>query len=353
MRSRRTCARPGPARYAARASGKAAGCCWTTWTLSSTCSTPRSVRSTLWNGCGRTARRSSCPRRCRSAERAPAGHPPGTLADRRARRDRGPARPPRSWPGVPGRAAGWVRRWSGGGGAMGRGCGALAALGSVGSADACAGMADRHAGEGGMSSESVPGPDSRVRLVLWRHGQTPWNVQGRFQGQTDIELDEVGVEQAERAARLLAALRPDAIIASDLSRALATAAPLARLTGLTVTTDKDLRERHGGAWEGLSDVEIRAQYPAEHASWLPPDGESSAVVAERAGAALERIAESLAPGGLAVVVSHGAAIRLGAERLLGLPEDFWGVVGPLANCAWSVLGRRRSRWRLLEHNAGT
>jgi broad specificity phosphatase PhoE len=195
-----------------------------------------------------------------------------------------------------------------------------------------------------MSSESVPGPDSRVRLVLWRHGQTPWNVQGRFQGQTDIQLDEVGVEQAERAARLLA---------SDLSRAMATAAPLSRLTGLTVTTDKDLRERHGGAWEGLSDVEIRTRYPVEHAQWFPPEGEHSATVAERAGAAMERIADSLQPGSLAVVVSHGAAIRLGAARLLGLPEDLWGIIGPLANCAWSVVSRRHGHWRLVEHNAGT
>ena len=85
----------------------------------------------------------------------------------------------------------------------------------------------------------------------------------------------------------------------------------------------------------------------------PPEGESSAVVADRAGAALERIAAGMAPGTLVVVVSHGAAIRLGAARLLGFPEELWGAVGPLANCAWSVLGRRRSRWRLLEHNAGT
>jgi glucosyl-3-phosphoglycerate phosphatase len=136
-------------------------------------------------------------------------------------------------------------------------------------------------------------------------------------------------------------------------RAMATAAPLARLTGLTVTTDKDLRERFGGLWEGLTDTEIRTRYPAEHAAWMPPGGESSAVVAERAGAALERIAAGMAPGTLVVVVSHGAAIRLGAARLLGFPEDLWGAVGPLANCAWSVLGRRRSRWRMLEHNAGT
>jgi glucosyl-3-phosphoglycerate phosphatase len=195
--------------------------------------------------------------------------------------------------------------------------------------------------------------EQSIRLVLWRHGQTQWNVDGRFQGQSDIPLDAVGEQQAERAARLLAGLRPDAIVSSDLVRAMATAAPLTRLTGLTVTTDKDLRERFGGLWEGLTDTEIRTRYPAEHAAWMPPGGESSAVVAERAGAALERIAAGMAPGTLVVVVSHGAAIRLGAARLLGFPEDLWGAVGPLANCAWSVLGRRRSRWRLLEHNAGT
>jgi len=199
----------------------------------------------------------------------------------------------------------------------------------------------------------VPYYEQSVRLVLWRHGQTRWNAENRFQGQSDIPLDAVGEQQAERAARLLAGLRPDAIVSSDLGRAMATAAPLARLTGLTVTTDKDLRERYGGLWEGLNDSEIRARWPAEHAEWMPPGGESSAVVAERAGGAMERIASGMAPGTLVVVVSHGAAIRLGAARLLGFPEELWGAVGPLANCAWSILGRRRTRWRLLEHNAGT
>ena len=194
--------------------------------------------------------------------------------------------------------------------------------------------------------------------MLWRHGQTVWNAERRFQGQSDIPLDETGQAQAERAARLLAALRPDLIISSDLSRASATAAPLARLTGLEVTLDKDLRERHGGGWEGLNDAEIRARYPVEHASWSPPDGEPSAVVAERVAAALQRIADRLADGhdgasGLAVVVSHGAALRLGMSRFLGLPEESFNVLGPLDNCSWSVLGQRRGHWRLLEHNAGT
>ena len=106
-----------------------------------------------------------------------------------------------------------------------------------------------------------------MRLVLWRHGQTLWNVERRFQGQSDIALDETGRAQAERAARLLAALRPDMIVSSDLSRAASTAAPLARLTGLEVVCDKDLRERHGGRWEGLTDKEISARYPAEYANW--------------------------------------------------------------------------------------
>jgi glucosyl-3-phosphoglycerate phosphatase len=189
--------------------------------------------------------------------------------------------------------------------------------------------------------------------VLWRHGQTIWNVERRFQGQTDIPLDETGEAQAEYAARRLATLRPDAIFSSDLTRAASTAAPLARLTGLSVTLDKDLRERSGGDWEGLTDEVIAERYPAERASWNPPNGEPTAAVADRVRASLARIAATLAEGQLAVVVSHGAALRLGMERLLGLPEEAFGALGPLSNCSWSVVAQRRDRWRLLEHNAGT
>src|SRR5262249_17965083 len=69
---------------------------------------------------------------------------------------------------------------------------------------------------------------------------------------------------------LLAALKPSAIHSSDLARATMTAAPLARLTGLTAMSDKDLRERYGGPWEGLTDTEIRARYPVAHSQWRPP-----------------------------------------------------------------------------------
>jgi probable phosphoglycerate mutase len=182
--------------------------------------------------------------------------------------------------------------------------------------------------------------------VLWRHGQTVWNFEDRFQGQTDIPLDDTGVAQAERAARLLAALRPNAIFASDLTRATSTAAPLARITGLPVSLDKDLRERHGGEWEGLTGPEIRARYPAEFKTWSPPGGETADAVADRVFGALERIIETLPAGALAV-------LRLGMCKLLGLPEDVWDTMGPLSNCCWSVLATRRRHWRLMEHNAGT
>ncbi|MBO0805012.1 MAG: histidine phosphatase family protein [Nocardiopsaceae bacterium] len=192
----------------------------------------------------------------------------------------------------------------------------------------------------------------RKRLVLWRHGQTIWNAENRYQGQSDIPLNDAGVAQAERAARLLAALKPDKIFSSDLSRAASTAGALARITGLPVSLDKDLRERSGGCWEGLTGEEIWKGWPKERAAWNPPDGETAAAVGERVSGALARIADGLGEGQLAVVATHGAAIRLGLERFLGLDEEHSGILGTLSNCSWSVVGLRHGTWRLLEHNAG-
>ncbi|MFI0418076.1 histidine phosphatase family protein [Spongiactinospora sp. 9N601] len=194
---------------------------------------------------------------------------------------------------------------------------------------------------------------SNRRIVCWRHGQTLWNVEHRFQGHSDIVLDEVGVAQANRAAALLAALRPSMIVSSDLRRAHDTASALGRLTGLNPYTDKDLRERGGGEWEGLTRDEIAARWPLEFASWDAPGGEHVVEVADRVAAAMRRWAGELAPGALLVVASHGAALRLGIARLLGLPEELWSALGGLGNCSWSVLEEGRKGWRLLEHNAGT
>ena len=186
--------------------------------------------------------------------------------------------------------------------------------------------------------------------MLWRHGQTQWNVEHRFQGQTDIPLDATGEWQAEQAARSLATMRPAALFSSDLIRAQQTTAHLARLTGLPVSLDKDLRERFGGDWEGLADAEIRERYPAERVTWNPPNGEPTQVVADRVQAALNRIADTLDDGQLAVVVGHGAALRIGIERTLGIFHEGAPVLGSLVNCSWSVLELRGGHWRLSEYN---
>jgi glucosyl-3-phosphoglycerate phosphatase len=193
--------------------------------------------------------------------------------------------------------------------------------------------------------------ESVVTLVLWRHGQTAYNVEHRFQGQSDVPLDEVGRYQAAESATYLAAMRPSAIYSSDLSRASATADALARITGLPVQLEKDLRERAGGSWEGLTEREISERFPEERKTWTPPDGEPVSAVTERVSAALQRIADAVGGGSLAVVVSHGAGLGLAIARLLAIPSEP-RVLGPFGNCRWSVMTRRNTRWRLLEHNVG-
>jgi glucosyl-3-phosphoglycerate phosphatase len=195
---------------------------------------------------------------------------------------------------------------------------------------------------------------SKRRVVLWRHGQTAWNLESRFQGRTDIPLDAKGVAQSEEAAARLAALRPTAILSSPLQRATRTAAALAEVTGLSIALDPDLIERGGGVWEGLTSSEIRARFPAEYGRWEAPNGESSAEVAKRVATALERAIAQMPDDGPLVVVSHGAALRLGLANLLGLPEEFWDRLGGLSNCNWSVVAEMRNGgWRLVEHNAGS
>ncbi|MFI0778194.1 histidine phosphatase family protein [Streptomyces sp. NPDC021212] len=197
------------------------------------------------------------------------------------------------------------------------------------------------------------------RIVLWRHGQTAWNIERRFQGSLDIELTDTGVAQAHRAARLLAGLRPDAIVASDLKRVMATAAELATVTGLTVAHYAGLRETYAGEWQGLTHEEIIERFGEQYAAWKRGEpvrrggGELESEVADRAAPVVLEAAEKLPDGGTLVVVSHGGTIRTTIGRLLGLEPHTWEALGGLSNCCWSVLGEGARGWRLLEHNAGS
>ena len=97
-------------------------------------------------------------------------------------------------------------------------------------------------------------------LILWRHGQTDYNLQGRIQGRVDIPLNGTGREQARRAADSIAVLKPTRIVSSPLVRARATAETLASLIGQSVEVDSALAEKSFGDWEGLKDEAFLRRY---------------------------------------------------------------------------------------------
>jgi len=203
------------------------------------------------------------------------------------------------------------------------------------------------------------------RLVLWRHGQTAWNLEHRFQGQSDVPLDQTGLRQAEIAASQLVLLPPSAIVSSDLLRAQSTAAPLAAGAGLPVHQDARLRETYAGGWQGLTREELQRDFGADLAAWAggsdlrPGGGERRTEVAARMVAAIDEALALVEPGGTLVVVTHGGSARAAVGQLLGLPPEHWSILGVLTNCAWTVLQQQPDpdgagvavRWRLEEYNA--
>jgi probable phosphoglycerate mutase len=210
-------------------------------------------------------------------------------------------------------------------------------------------------------------------IVLLRHGRTAWNDEGRFQGQTDIPLDDVGRRQVLVGAdALVRRHRATRIVSSDLVRAHATAqayvAALARARGgpgavPPLLTDERLRETFCGAWEGLDIAEVTARWPQEWAAWRrgdddqvrPPGGETRAEVARRMRAAIVEHADALEPHDTLLIVSHGGAINLAISALLGLaPARLCFRV--LGNAQWSQLVAAppgaSPAWRVASHNVG-
>ncbi len=181
------------------------------------------------------------------------------------------------------------------------------------------------------------------RLVLLRHGRTAWNHAVRVQGQTDVELDDTGHGQAALAATAMAALRPSVLWASDLARARQTAAYVAKETGLEPTYDARLREFALGVREGLTHAEYAAAAPEEYAEFRLGDfdvvsgGERTDRVRERMVQVARDLVSRVAPGEVALAVSHGAAIRVAVAGLLGWPDESVNSLRGLDNCGWVVL----------------
>lgn len=164
------------------------------------------------------------------------------------------------------------------------------------------------------------------RVYLIRHGQTAWNVEGRWQGFEAVPLNDHGRSQA-RALAVSWNQPLDVIYSSDLQRALETATTLGDALGLNVKTDERLREFNLGLFQGLTFKEIGERYPVEvkamhddYMGYLIPNGETRIQLQTRAFAAFEDINERENASHIAIV-SHGGTIKMLIMRLFPeLPE---------------------------------
>lgn len=181
-----------------------------------------------------------------------------------------------------------------------------------------------------------------TELILVRHGETEWNKSLRFQGQQDIGLNEVGLEQADKVSNFLARWEIDLVYSSDLKRAYSTAIKIAEPHGFEVKKSPGLREMNFGSWEGLSYKDIRARYPDIVEKWFddptsthPPGGEWVKEFQKRIVKTVEGIlAES--KGKRIVIVTHGGPIRVYLANLLGMPVRlYWRL--EVDNCSVSIV----------------
>ncbi len=186
-------------------------------------------------------------------------------------------------------------------------------------------------------------PPVPVDLLLVRHGQSEWNALGRWQGQADPPLSELGRRQAAHAATALGAV--DAIIASDLERAHHTAAVISEALGIgPVLVDPRLRERHAGEWQGLTRGEIEERWPGyldEHRR--PPGWEPDSDLLIRAVAAIDDVVEQVGDGTV-LIITHGGLIYA-VEQSFGAPFE---RIGNLVGRWLTVDGARRSLGERLE-----
>ena len=166
-----------------------------------------------------------------------------------------------------------------------------------------------------------------MKILLARHGETAWNAEGRYQGQRDIPLSDVGQEQSRKLGERLRGTVIDRAVASPLARAQLTAQlALEEARAGSLLLDPDLQEIAHGQWEGLLASEIRERDPRLLRAWREapevvqmPDGESLQQVLDRAWPALQRATEGLGAEDTLLVVAHDAVNRVLLCRILGLP----------------------------------
>jgi probable phosphoglycerate mutase len=168
-----------------------------------------------------------------------------------------------------------------------------------------------------------------LTLLLVRHGQTEWNARGLMQGQTaHVRLTDLGHAQAVAAAEELAALRPGALVSSDLLRARQTAEHCARVTGLPVAVTPALREQGYGVLEGRPSRELWDVVDWTDPHWAAEGGESLAQLHGRVTAYLEQLRAD-PPADVVALVTHGDTIRAAQAVAAGLgPAELPAITPP-------------------------
>jgi broad specificity phosphatase PhoE len=164
-------------------------------------------------------------------------------------------------------------------------------------------------------------------LILVRHGQTDSNLNHRYQGQTDVPMNNLGRAQIEAAAAHLKGVKPAAIYCSTLIRAHEAAAVFGRALGVEPVAIPELRERSFGQIEGLTREEAAQRFPeswevwqTNRAAWVPPAGESLGEMWGRVLGVMERLWQRHA-GQTFIYVGHGGPINAVLCNALGAAEE--------------------------------
>ena len=165
-----------------------------------------------------------------------------------------------------------------------------------------------------------------LHLMLVRHGETEWNVQRRYQGQSDVPLSEFGRQQAVLIAERLAGQTFDVVYASDLKRAWETASIIANRSNLEVISEPRLRELKFGILEGLTFEEAEEKYPEMIAAWLedfnntPEGGETINQFNARIVALLDDLKDKHDEQ-VVLLVGHGGSLSEILRVVLGLSRQ--------------------------------
>ena len=190
-----------------------------------------------------------------------------------------------------------------------------------------------------------------TKLILIRHGQTEWNKDGRFQGQSNVALSEEGIRQAEELATHFPVESLAAIYSSDLMRARRTAETIGTHLGCEVQALPELRELNFGDWEGLTYQEITEGWPDALKNFLRhpdilevPHGETFLQLQERAMKAIQGIVERH-EGDIVAVVAHGGILRTVLSSVLHMPLRYlWSI--RQFNTAVNIIRHDEGNWTI-------